>query len=292
MTVTTLAAQGEFRIGHVISRTWKVMTANFWFYFIVMMMALVPVTILDLALQPKIDAYGGYHAFTVGIMVFVVSLVLGTIAQTVITAGSIQHLSGEPVRPGKTFQRGLARYFPYFGLVILGLLALIVTFGLGFVLLIVAFQSSDLLLALSTLSKLALGLGGVLAIVVGLVLVTLWAVAGPVCLVEGKGPIASLGRSRHLTKGRRWKIFGLLLLVIIVLFAVAFIIMLGALFSAMQTSLGLSQPDAYIYSKTVVTVLLQGVGSVFWYCLIANIYHDLRVAKEGITSKEITAVFD
>jgi hypothetical protein len=44
----------------------------------------------------------------------------------------------------------------------------------------------------------------------------MWMVALPACVVEGLGPIKSLGRSANLTKGHRWKILGIFLVLNVV----------------------------------------------------------------------------
>ncbi len=49
-------------------------------------------------------------------------------------------------------------------------------------------------------------------------------VAVPVCVIEKQGVIASLSRSRALTKGYRWQIFGLFLLVMVIGFIGLFIL--------------------------------------------------------------------
>ena len=56
---------------------------------------------------------------------------------------------------------------------------------------------------------------GLLLVIPALILYVMWFVAIPVCVVEQLGPFRSLGRSRQLTKGHRWKILGLLLVILI-----------------------------------------------------------------------------
>jgi uncharacterized membrane protein len=56
---------------------------------------------------------------------------------------------------------------------------------------------------------------GLLLIVPGVILATIWFAALPVCIVEQRGLSASLRRSRELTRGHRWKLFGLMLLLLI-----------------------------------------------------------------------------
>lgn len=52
-------------------------------------------------------------------------------------------------------------------------------------------------------------IGYVLFIVPGVILSLVWYLAGPVQVLEGGSPLASLRRSAELTRGRRWSIFGL-----------------------------------------------------------------------------------
>src|SRR5260370_360355 len=92
-------------------------------------------------------------------------------------------MRGRPVSLRDCFQVGLGRFFPIVGLAI--------SMGLA-----VMFAS-------------------MLFIVPGLILYMMWSVATPACVVERLGPFRSMARSRALTKGHRWKIFGLLLLTLI-----------------------------------------------------------------------------
>ncbi len=45
-------------------------------------------------------------------------------------------------------------------------------------------------------------------LVPGFILLIMWFVAIPVCVVEQRGSWASMQRSAELTKGHRWKISG------------------------------------------------------------------------------------
>lgn len=51
--------------------------------------------------------------------------------------------------------------------------------------------------------------GYVLFIVPGVILSLAWYLAGPIQVLEGGSPLASLRRSAELTRGRRWSLFGL-----------------------------------------------------------------------------------
>src|SRR5262249_9793848 len=108
----------------------------------------------------------------------------------------------------------------------------------------------------------------------------MWYVATPVCVVEQKGPLASLGRSSQLTKGHRWKIFGMI--VLLYLGAIIIGLVVGAL-------LGLTHSPILV---TLGTLVWTGAWGALYAIFGVVTYHDLRVAKEGVDTDQIAAVFD
>jgi hypothetical protein len=89
-----------------------------------------------------------------------------------------------------------------------------------------------------------------------------------------------LGRSRQLTKGHRWKILGLQLVILIPAFVVGAIV--GGL-------------TAVILGSTfgpIINLLWNAIWTAFFAIVLAVAYHDLRVAKEGIDTEQIAAVFE
>jgi hypothetical protein len=105
-------------------------------------------------------------------------------------------------------------------------------------------------------------------------------VATPACVVERRGAFRSLGRSRALTKGHRWKIFGLILVVLIPALIVA------GLITAVLARLGSG------VSPPVLSLIWTAIWPAFYAILVAVTYHDLRVAKEGVDTEQIAAVFE
>jgi hypothetical protein len=124
------------------------------------------------------------------------------------------------------------------------------------------------------------GLAALALIFPGLIVVTMLFVAVPVCVVERLGPIKSMGRSTRLTKGHRWKIFGIWFAALLVQGVVQSV--LTGLVAAGGLSL-LGMP---------VLVIWSAVYGAFSAVLAVVAYHDLRVAKEGVDTDQIAAVFD
>jgi uncharacterized membrane protein len=101
----------------------------------------------------------------------------------------------------------------------------------------------------------------------------------PVCVIEELGPTASAARSRRLTKGSRWKLFGTYLLLF-----VPFLV-IGGLEFLLARSAG--QTVAVPLNFIVQTIL-----RAFTTILLTAAYHDLRVAREGLDTNRLAAVFD
>ena len=173
---------------------------------------------------------------------------LNALATSVVLFAAFQDMRGQPVRLGASLGVGLSRFLPVVGA--------------------------------SLLMGIAVGLASLLLVIPGLIVFTMFYVGLPACVVEGLGPAACLSRSSELTKGFRWKIFGLALLLTLMA-GVS-----GGLLSFILVRLG-SAP-AYVISIFVLQAFWRAVQSV---CAVVA-YHELRVAKEGIDIHRIASVFD
>ena len=125
-----------------------------------------------------------------------------------------------------------------------------------------------------------IAVGVLLLIVPGLILMTMWYVANAVCIVERRGVFASMERSSALTKGHRWPIFGTWLL---------FVIAAAILAEMIKSVVGLTGSTGLVTAISLAwSAFTTGFGIVF----AVAVYHDLRVAKEGIDTRQIAAVFE
>ena len=61
----------------------------------------------------------------------------------------------------------------------------------------------------------AIGIGFILLIVPGLFLITIWALAAPVVVIERKGVMDSLARSRGLVRGHGWQVFAVIVVLLL-----------------------------------------------------------------------------
>jgi hypothetical protein len=246
MTYASPAAGGEFRIGNVLNRAVEICAANFPFFFVITLIVALPNLFLTMNVNPNAPPQLG-TLLPLLLTSLVLGLVLNTFGEAIILYGAFQRLRGSPLNVGEAIQRALARFLP--------------------------------LLGLGLLYGLAIMFGMMLLIVPGFILLVMWAVVVPACIVEGLGPIESMSRSAGLTKGHRWQIFGI-------------IILIGIVNLVGSKVLGLILGPAGVTVASIGNLIWTAVWAAYWNCVLIMIYHDLRVAKEGLDTQQIAAVFD
>jgi len=250
MTNTAMSArfaESDFRVGSVLTRTAKILSQHFLIFFLIGLVANLPSLLLGYGGGSVGASPTGQNAVLL-IVGGVLSFVLSMISQAVMVHAAFQAMRMRPVSLGESMRVGLSRVF---AVILLALLMGI----LG-------------------------GLAAVLLIVPALIVMTMWFVSTPACVVERTGPWTSMKRSAALTKGHRWKVFGLLLLLILVSLIVA----------------GLLQLVLMQVGSTILvllgTLLWGALWTAFYSIAVVTTYHDLRVAKEGIDIEQIASVFD
>jgi hypothetical protein len=234
----------EFRVGKVISTTFSVYSRHIATFSIVAAIIWLPlVAVMSFAAgATKPDQAVGVVAIAA-----IVGFILQPISTAVILHGAFQDMRGRGVRIGDSIRWGISRFFP--------------------------------LLGLSILAALGIMAGMVALIIPGLILMVMWFVAVPACVVEKTGPVESLSRSSELTKGNRWKVLGALLIVGIAL------AIIGNIIQAVSMAAG---PLVFL----VALAIWQGIAQAFNAVFVVVMYHDLRVVKEGVDVERIASVFD
>jgi hypothetical protein len=239
------SAEGDFRVGRVFNQTFSVLSRNLLPFCIVTGIAAVPYLFLsgtDMR-TPGTGARIGMAAFGV-----ILALVLNALSQAIILYGAFEDMRGRPVDMIESLRVGLSRFFPVVGTAIMvGIFIMLA----GFLLLIPAF-----------------------------IVMSMLYVAMPACVVERLGPIKSTGRSAQLTKGNRWKVFGLWFVILIV----------GAIVQSLLA--GLVAVVAGPVVSLIVLLAWNAVFGAFNATVVVVTYRDLRVAKEGVDTDQIAAVFD
>ena len=250
MTHTSIAAvrftEGTLRVGSIISRSASVLSRHFLAFFIVSLMGYLPTLLMARTLfaEPLDQALSVQGSRVLGLVGFIV---LSTLGDAVIMHAAFQDVRRRPVRLAESLNVGLRRFLPIVGF---------------------AFVAFFLI-----------WLGLILLIIPGLILYTMWFVGLPACVIERLGPWRSLRRSRELTKGHRWKLFGLALLLLIT--------SLGGLL----IHFGLSAVAGPVVGL-IGRLIWRGIWGAFATVVVTVTYHDLRMAKDGGDIEQIAVVFD
>ena len=138
-------------------------------------------------------------------------------------------------------------------------------------------------LGIYVLAGLAVGLASILLVVPGFMVMCRYMVVLPAEVIERAGVSGALARSRNLTRGYRWRIFGLVLIFSVlsgVLGGVQFLIVRALGSSVPRLALSLLPPTV-----TTITSLVSALGTTAMYL-------ELRRVKEGGTLDEIASVFE
>jgi hypothetical protein len=243
---------GTFSVGGVIKRTFSTFFANIVPFGILALILYLPTLFYSFVAIDQLETAAAPGDPTGQIIVGLISFVLTYILIGALVYGTVQHLNGQRPSLGAILSRGMSTIGPV--IVIAILLSLVV--GIGFVLLIVP----------------------------GIFLAVAYAVVIPAAVVERPGIKGAFSRSWDLTKGYRWSVLGLLLVMVVIVLIISFAI--GAVGGVVAFSTG----DFTLL--IVLDYLISALSGVLMSVMIAVLYHDLRVAKEGVSTAQIAAVFD
>ena len=245
-----------FRVGRVLSKSLTILMGNFPKYILFGAVIALPNLIsgfIASAMPIPEQPVRPDQVFTTAVIVGSLAsafiwLVVFSVSQSAMIYGAFQDVRGRPFDIGASVRRGLSRFLPVIGAAICA----VVLIGIGFFLLVVP----------------------------GFMLLTMFFVIIPVCVVEGLGPLKSLGRSRQLTKGYRWRIFALYLIPGVII----------GIAENVLARVGMSIAGAAGYG--ILAFLVTAVGGAYQAIVNIMTYHDLRAVKEGLDIEQLAAVFD
>jgi uncharacterized membrane protein len=254
-----IADRGDVSLGRIFSRAFGVMGHNPLVIFgIAFLFGALPQMIvsglLATAMPPAADADYMRGVFVVGIIGGIVGLALSALVQGAIAKATLAEDEGRKASFGECVTIGLRYALP---LILVGLLT-----GLGVM------------------------LGMLLLVVPGIILMLMWAVAAPVVVAEKAGVIEAMSRSRTLTKGARWKIFGLFLVLLVIAIAIS-----GLNQFALSSGLGSRTPAGFLASFSIVNIVISMITTAVWATFQTSLYVDLRNWKDGPQTQTLDAIF-
>lgn len=267
MTDTAVSSR-RFEMGRVISGTFEVIGRNFVpFTLLALLLGGLPNLLVGLFQQrfagEQVTLQPNWIGGTVigGLIMLAAAFVL----QAAIVHATVADLNGRRVVLGDSLKVGLRNCLPLIGLAIL--------------------------------TGLAIGIGMLLLIVPGLILMVMWSVAVPAKVVEKIGVFDAFTRSRDLTRGRRWPIFGLIVLYAIAAWILSALIV--AAFAPFVLAKGLPTTetmDSFTSSIGVIQLvadpLIATITTLVSTAGLATLYYELRGSREGVGPEALASVFD
>jgi hypothetical protein len=184
----------------------------------------------------------------------VFGLVLNVVVQAMLTHATVTDLSGGRPTFGNCLKTALPLILPLIGM------GIFEYFGIVF--------------------------GMILFIVPGIILALMWSVAVPTLVEERRGILESMGRSRALTKGSRWRLFGLFLVAVIILFIPP------ALVSGLAIRLQGNPIPSPTSAASLIAGAISGLAAMLFATIISSAYVELRTVKEGATIEGLAAIFE
>jgi hypothetical protein len=190
-----------------------------------------------------------------------VSIITTAILQGALIFATVQDMNGQKPQVGEALATGLRNF--------LGLIVVSILFGLAVV------------------------FGMVLLVVPGVMIACAWCVAVPALVAERRGVFDSFSRAAELTRGHRWRIFGLFVLLWIVM------IVLGMVISSIASALLFATPGALEDPLAVATnpisivlqMMEQTITSVIGASLVAVLYVELRKLRDGAGPQWLADIF-
>ena len=207
----------------------------------------------------SMDRFQTIGSYGVAVASMLVSLIIQALVQGSLVRATLAYARGERATLGQCVSASLSVILPLIGLAIL--------MGLG------------------------IGIGLMFLFVPGVILFVMWSVASPALVAERTGVFAAFGRSRELTKGARWKVFGVEVIMLVVYYVVLAIIgavtyaTAGLNLNAIQTGGGLP------LSWVVATVISSTLVSTVWSTVQSSLYVELRNWKEGLPEQALEDIF-
>lgn len=265
-TPTTDSGGEAVSIGRVLSRSFAVVASNLVVVLgIAFLFGAVPGAIINyfsqqvrlgLANQPD----GFRDGIFLGLASAIIGLVLAMIVQGALVRATVAHAEGRRAGFGESVAAGMRVALPLIGLAIV--------------------------------VGLCVGVGLILLLIPGIILYVIWAVASPALVEENVGVFGALGRSSRLTKGARWKVFGLELVVLIAVWIASalfgyFMIVAGGGMQALAQSGRAGLPIGLMIGNVVLSTLL----TTFWSTAQTSLYVELRDWKDGPQAARLGEVF-
>lgn len=192
--------------------------------------------------------------------------VLWLIASGALVQAAVAHDEGRPANPREMLQVGVSRCLPLF--------------------------------AVYLLLTLGIWAGTIFLVVPGIMLAVMWSVSLPAIVAERPGVFGAFGRSRALTKGARWHVFGIVLLACVIYLFASVVVGVSSVagYGSIGALTGGGQLQVPIPTES--SLIVQVVQAIFttvmvtWFTTVgASLFIELRDWKEGPDADRLADIF-
>jgi hypothetical protein len=249
-----------FGIGNVLGTGIRIWVRNFAPFMLITALIYSPLWIWSMStLRGEMTTEKLLAAARIAHFEVLIGMLLNLFVAAALTYGVVMELRGQRASLAACVSTGLARFFPALGAALLSILCII---------------------------------GGLVMLLVGSIVVAcMLYVTTPAAVLERPGIRGALRRSRELTDGHKFEIFGLAFILILAGFALEKLVQ-------SVTLPHLSEPGyieetmrnfpTYLYVHLVLQMVLSSLGAV----MQGVAYYFLRAEKEGTTADELARIFD
>jgi hypothetical protein len=241
--------------GEILDHAFAMYRSDFTGYFMAALIPSLPTIAVWMAMGTMLngtsDVEGTFSAIQLLVMPY--SLLSGLLVWGAVTYRADRAYHGETVSLSQSYGAVFRRFFPLFATAVL--LMLLVTVGMVFL------------------------------IIPGLLLLIMMFAAMQVSLLEGRGPIESLSRSRALARGAWGRIAGIMIILSIITSLPAFVVgVAGALgVAAIDPALAMEAGGAVPFALTqIVATVLGAVTMPLMAIGLLVLYYDRRIRQEGL----------
>jgi hypothetical protein len=248
--------QGEFAAGAALGRGFGIWIKNLPSFLILCVIVYSPLLIYTAmtlsSIGDSVDMADVDRLTRWSLIAGFGGLLLGYIASAPILYGVIQQLRGQHAGIGESIGVGMKRMLPVLGVAIVCVLAMV---------------------------------AGLIALIVpGIIIACMLYAAVPAAVVERPGIGGALKRSQELTSGYKVQIFGILLVLGVLQKVVSYILEKSFIKADMQ----IGDLKTFAWLTLIIMIVLGSLGAA----IQGVVYHDLRVAKEGVATEDLAKVFE
>lgn len=264
MTDAAIPGAAKLDIGQVIEGTFKVLGRNIvTFGVLALILSGIPTALVAYAQAANIESAANFELrpgyFQAVGFSGLAALITSAILQGALIYGTVQDLNGQRPSIADCLATGLRAFLPLIGLTILLFVALL----FGFIFLIVP----------------------------GIMMACAWCVAVPSLVADRTGVFGAFSRSAELTRGNRWRIFALFVVVWVIALVIGAVI--GGVTLAMSFGGGGLDPIALARSPIQIlgNIVSNALSSLITSTGVAVLYVELRKTREGSTPGWLAEIF-